>query len=32
MGDVRMVEEEKELELGDRQSEGKLQEPCYDGE
>jgi len=27
-----MMEEEEELELGDEQPEGKLQEPCYDGE
>ena len=29
---ARMVKEEEELELGDGQLEGKLQEPCYDGE
>jgi hypothetical protein len=27
-----MVEEEEELELGDRMPGEKLQEPCYDGE
>jgi hypothetical protein len=27
-----MVEEEEELELGDGQPKGKLQEPYYDGE
>jgi hypothetical protein len=32
MGGARMVEEDKELELGDGQPEGRLQEPCYDGE
>jgi hypothetical protein len=31
-GGARMIEEEKKLELGDGQLEGKLQEPCYDGE
>ena len=32
MGGAGMVEEEGELELGDGWSEGKLQEPYYDGE
>jgi hypothetical protein len=30
MGGARMVEEVGELELGDGQPEGKLQEPYYD--
>ena len=32
MRDARMVEEVRELELGDGLPEGKLQEPYYDGE
>jgi hypothetical protein len=32
MGGARMVEEVGELELRDGLSEGKLQEPNYDGE
>ena len=31
MGGARMVEDEKELELGDGLPEEKFQEPCYDG-
>jgi hypothetical protein len=32
MGGVRMVEEVRELELGDGLPKGKLQEPYYEGE
>jgi hypothetical protein len=32
MRGARMVEEEEELELGDRMPGEKLQEPCYDRE